>query len=175
MGTAISRMWRWHATLSPMTSRCDFYVSTALHLSHLSHVCLMFVSQMRQVQSVEGVRVRRGWMAKSHFFLPLCTFLCEIPFVSYLSYESFISWEIEERERNNFPLFPIFPTSFIFSWEIGRNGEKEFPIINLSYCVRLSTRFLRVTTIYPQKSGANIVLRIFLYLLTLTLILVTNC
>ena len=31
-------------TLSPMTSRCDFYVSTALHLSHrvscLSHVCL---------------------------------------------------------------------------------------------------------------------------------------
>ena len=47
-------------TLSPMTSRCDFYVSTALHLSHLSHVCLMFVSQMRQVQSVEGMRVRRG-------------------------------------------------------------------------------------------------------------------
>ena len=47
-------------TLSPMTSRCDFYVSTDLHLSHLSHVCLMFVSQMRQVQSVEGMRVRRG-------------------------------------------------------------------------------------------------------------------
>ena len=64
-------------TLSPMTSRCDFYVSTALHLSHLSHVCLMFVSQMRQVQSVESMRVRRGWMAKSHFFPPLCTFLCE--------------------------------------------------------------------------------------------------
>ena len=77
IGTAISRMWRWHATLSRVTNRCDFYVSTALHLSHLSHVCLMFVSQMRQVQSVEGMRVRRGWMAKSHFFLPLCTFLCE--------------------------------------------------------------------------------------------------
>ena len=85
MGTAISRMWRWHATLSPMTSRCDFYVSTALHLSHLSHVCLMFVSQMRQVQSVEGVRVRRGWLAKSHFSLPLCTFLCEN--------SSFLNWE----------------------------------------------------------------------------------
>ena len=73
-----------------------------MHLSHLSHVCLMFVSQMRQVQSVEGVRVRRGWMAKSHFFLPLCTFLCEISFVSYLSYEFYL---------------------IVGNW---RNGEKDF-------------------------------------------------
>ena len=27
-------------TLSPMTSRCDFYVSTALHLSHLLYIII---------------------------------------------------------------------------------------------------------------------------------------
>ena len=78
-------------------------------------------------------------------------------FVSYISYESNYIVRDWKKRLERFLLFPTFPTSFIFSWEIeetvrkisfvsyisyesfisweiGRNGEKEFPINLVLLC-----------------------------------------